>query len=170
MTTPERSVKEIAEELPKHYSNVRCSHDNPMVPLKAVIETLQAERQKREGSEKVQSQKAAYKAFWWLTENHEWALTNLDIALMLIDPETDSIVDNTNKNTKHQYWLETGPFVDEEIDGKVHKMLTSHDYQLDCGGDTFEEAICFLAKNVESVYGKKTDMYGEALTHPNNPK
>jgi len=32
----------IIEQLPKHYSNVRCSQDNPMVPLSAVETALSA--------------------------------------------------------------------------------------------------------------------------------
>ena len=104
--------------------------------------------------------KKAYKAFWWLEENHEWVMNNLDISLMKVNPLTNKIDDDKSKNTKYEYWLETGPWVEDEDFG----MIAAHDYQLDCGGDTFEEAVCFLAKNVESVYGKKTDIYGKAIT------
>jgi len=34
------SVEEVIKSLPKHYSNVRCSEDNPMVPLSAVRQAL----------------------------------------------------------------------------------------------------------------------------------
>jgi len=38
------SVEELIKSLPKHYSNVRCSEDNPMVPLSSVKQSLQAQR------------------------------------------------------------------------------------------------------------------------------
>ena len=38
------SVEELIKSLPKHYSNVRCSEDNPMVPLSSVKQALQAQR------------------------------------------------------------------------------------------------------------------------------
>jgi len=38
------SVEELIKSLPKHYSNVRCSEYYQMVPLSAVRQALQAQR------------------------------------------------------------------------------------------------------------------------------
>lgn len=62
-----------------------------------------------------------------------------------VNPETNTIDDDTTKNTKVQVWLEHGGY-DEEWGS------TTHDFDLDCGGDTFEEAIVELAKLVQKYY------------------
>ena len=62
-----------------------------------------------------------------------------------VNPITDEIDDDHSKNTKVQVWLEHGPY--EEIWGSC-----THDIDLDCGGDTFEEAIIKLATLVKKHY------------------
>jgi hypothetical protein len=62
-----------------------------------------------------------------------------------VNPGTDEIDDDHAKNTKVQVWLEHGPY-DKEWGS------TTHDINLDCGGDTFEEAIVELAKLVKQHY------------------
>lgn len=59
-----------------------------------------------------------------------------------VNPETNTLDDNISKNIKVQVWLEC--FVGD--DGQTH------DIDLDCGGDTFEEAIIELAKLVKKHY------------------
>jgi len=68
----------------------------------------------------------------------------LDIEVVKINPKTDSIDDDKTLNTKVQIWLEAGPYI-----GKHH----AHDIDLDCGADTFEEAIIELASLVKQYYG-----------------
>lgn len=68
----------------------------------------------------------------------------LDISVVKVNPATSSVDDNGTLNTKVEVWLEAGPYL------KTGKK--SHDYDLDCGGDTFEEAIIELAKLVEKHY------------------
>ena len=71
-------------------------------------------------------------------------------AVVKVNPETNAIDDDDTKNTKVQVWLEHGAY-DEEY---THY----HDFDLDCGGDTFEEAIIALAGLVKKHYtddGKK---------------
>ena len=60
--------------------------------------------------------------------------------IIKINPKTDCIDVDTYKNTKVQIWLECGPYKDER---------PVHDIDLDCGGDSFEEAIINLAKLVQ---------------------
>lgn len=70
-------------------------------------------------------------------------LNCLDIEVIKINPKTDCIDVDTYKNTKVQIWLECGPYKDER---------PVHDIDLDCGGDSFEEAIINLAKLVQEKY------------------
>ncbi len=75
----------------------------------------------------------------------------LDIWVTKVNPEINAIDNDSNKNTKVQIWLECGPY---------SKNCFTHDVDLDCGGDTFEEAIIELAKLVKEHYG---DDYGKAM-------
>jgi len=72
----------------------------------------------------------------------------LDIDVVKVNPETLSIDDDTNKNTKVQIWLECGKF---------HKEFRHHDIELDCGADTFELAIIELANLVMEWYGEEKE-------------
>ena len=66
--------------------------------------------------------------------------------IVKVNPETNAIDDDPHKNTKVQIWLEHGPY-------DAEWGACTHDIDLDCGGDTFEEAIINLAKLVEEKYG-----------------
>jgi len=61
-----------------------------------------------------------------------------------VNPETNMLDDDMSKNTKTVIWLECFPGKDENY---------FHDMDLDCGGDTFEEAVIELAKLVKKKYG-----------------
>lgn len=98
-----------------------------------------------------------YTAYHFL-ENHK--LFNDAFAYSLypivvkVNPDTYAVEDDDTKNTKVRIWLECGG-PDDEYGGFVH------DIDLDCGGDTFEEAIIELAKLVKKHYtddGKKIYM------------
>ena len=68
----------------------------------------------------------------------------LDIDVVKVNPETMAMDDNDKNNTKIQIWIETGNW---------HKESSTwcHDIFLDCGGDTFEDAIIELAKLVKKT-------------------
>lgn len=87
-----------------------------------------------------------YESFNYL-ENHKifaGAFTCvLDIAVVKVNPETLEIDDDETKNTKINVWLECGP---------KRENYFEHDIDLDCGGDTFEDAIIELAKLVKNKY------------------
>lgn len=88
-----------------------------------------------------------YDSFHYLTnhiifDNHFQEC--LDIWVAKVNPKTCEIDDDTSKNTKVEVWLECGPYKSE---------CTTHNIDLDCGGDTFEEAIIELAKLVKEIYG-----------------
>lgn len=67
----------------------------------------------------------------------------LDIYVTKVNPETREIDDDEIKNTEVEVWLECG---------KHHPNMRIHDVDLDCGENTFEEAIIELAKLVKEKY------------------
>lgn len=73
-------------------------------------------------------------------------LEGLYVEVVKVAPETNCVEDESTKNTKTQIWFEAGPYLAESD-------CWSHDYDLDCGGDTFEEAIINLSKLVHEKYG-----------------
>lgn len=113
----------------------------------------------------------------------------LDISVQLVNPITRRIEDDEDRNTHTEVWLESGPIEDirtcniccgtgfeEDINDRNATLIPcfacshhrdtgipSHDYDLDCGGDTFEEAIMKLAKLVFQHYG---DYNKEEATEP----
>ena len=87
----------------------------------------------------------------------------LDIDIVRVNPETGEIDDHPDKNTKTEYWLECGSWLtpaEYKFNGFEHGQkhrpygMAAHDYDLDCGGDTFEEAILNLACLVYENYGE----------------
>ena len=104
-----------------------------------------------------------YEAWWFLynhpsfvdNENYQWGFQDcLDIDVQKVDPKTCKIEDDKSRNTKTEIWFECGQFVSStNIMGKIRE----HDIRLDCGGDTFEEAIIELANLVKKYYGDYSD-------------
>lgn len=108
-----------------------------------------------------------YKA-WSFLDNHpmfEYEGMNefrkcLDIDVVKVNLETKEIENNESKNTEIRVWLECGPYLRpqdlKEDERKNWPYGTcSHDYDLDCGASTFEEAIIALANLVMKKYGKR---------------
>lgn len=97
-----------------------------------------------------------YEAWLFLNE-HEIVYLNgvnyfykcLDIEVVKVSPETLTIENDTNLNTKTQVWLEFGGIIKDENFGII---MPCHDINLDCGADTFEEAITKLANLVNNYY------------------
>ena len=74
----------------------------------------------------------------------------LDISVVKINPESNEIEITEGKkhlNTKTQIWLEYGEVYKDE---NTNRIGFCHDTELDCGGDTFEEAIIKLANNMKN--------------------
>lgn len=69
----------------------------------------------------------------------------LDIDVAKVNPDTGKIENDISKNTKTEVWLECGPW---------ERDCLIHDLDLDCGGDTFEDAIIKLAELVRLKYDK----------------
>jgi hypothetical protein len=84
---------------------------------------------------------------------------HLSIMVVKVNPKLNKIDADDSLNTETQVWLESGPIClineDLEIDGD--NIGGSHDYELDCGGPTFEEAIIKMSHLVKEKYGDNTN-------------
>lgn len=76
----------------------------------------------------------------------------LDIDIIKINPKTNIIDDDKNKNTKKRIRLEA---CTQEYCDDIKDFCPSHDIDLDCGADTFEKAIIKMANKVLKKYGVK---------------
>lgn len=88
---------------------------------------------------------------WYFLEEHkifnDRFSNDLWFEVVKVNPETNAIdYKDQSKNTKVQIWLEHGPYDNEW-------GACTHDLDLDCGGNTFEEAIIKLAELVKNKYG-----------------
>lgn len=100
-----------------------------------------------------------YKAWWWLTDSHEWATLKMHIDVVKVHPKLKRVVNDEKKNTLVNYWIEGGPWeksTKKEIASGFPEYMPTHDIRLDCGADTFEEAVTKYAKLVKKFYGPRT--------------
>ena len=67
----------------------------------------------------------------------------LRVEVVKVNPNTMEIDLDNSKNTKVQVWLEFGGVFYNET---FNCFQSYHDINLDCGADTFEQAIIELAK------------------------
>lgn len=77
-------------------------------------------------------------------------LRALYIYVVLVNPKTLEIDDDEKENTKVQVWLECGAYYKKDPNTGTDGWY--HDIRLDCGADTFEEAIIKLAKRVKKYH------------------
>lgn len=106
-----------------------------------------------------------YEAWWFLTGHELWMrprfeeypkmlesffAENLETTVHKVNPDTESIDDDKGKNTKVEIWLEVSVWNEES------GVFCGRDPDLDCGGDTFEDAIIELAHLVKDKYGDKS--------------
>lgn len=75
---------------------------------------------------------------------------DLYMSIVKVCPETNRIEPDTTKNTKIQFWLEHGPYISATDNYPYNRC--SHDLDLDCEGDTFEDALINLANLVTKYY------------------
>lgn len=80
---------------------------------------------------------------------------SLRIEVVKVNPKTDEIDENPSRNTKVQIWLEAGPWDTNLLNadqGEEKVGGFTNDYDLSCGGDTFEDAIIKMAELVRTKY------------------
>jgi hypothetical protein len=107
--------------------------------------------------------KNAHDAYWWVYTHPEMNLNGsppwIEITPHMVCPETMTVEDDESRNTLLEFWVECGPYVlsDEEAGAVVGSLCSSHDWELDCGGLTWEEAVFNLAEGVFNKYGPSID-------------
>ena len=110
-----------------------------------------------------------YEAFWWLHRHPLFEFKgklkkfrqssfpgNLEIETRKVDPTTRCIEDDKDRNTQVVVWLEVIVYEDGTDDDLLYdesRGIPTHYWKLDCGGDTFEEAIIELARLVREQEG-----------------
>ena len=78
----------------------------------------------------------------------------IEITPHMVCPETNHVEKLEALNTKLQFWVELMiPYFDEQLNQHCH----SHDWEMDCGGDTWEEAVQKLYELVLKKYGDYTE-------------
>ena len=82
----------------------------------------------------------------------------LSIEVVKVNPESEKREEDEEKNSVIRVWLECGPSIKsskltEKEQGHPSVGRASHDYDLDCGAPSFEEALCELARLVAKKYG-----------------
>jgi hypothetical protein len=95
-------------------------------------------------------------------DNRSRLMEALDIWVAQVDPVTRQVADDASGNTHTEIWLELGPvYWQRDAPGDYQALFeeaqsaeaVTHDYELDCGGDTFEAAVISLARLVHEQYG-----------------
>lgn len=102
----------------------------------------------------------AYKDYWWFKEHpslqyNKYTQPWIEIEPHMVDPVTRTIDPDHSRNTHLEWWIECGPWCDCEYHG-VGRM---HDWELDCGGDSVEEALSKLRELVIEKYGDYEHSY-----------
>lgn len=81
---------------------------------------------------------------------------SVDIAVVKVDPITRHAEDDDALNTHTQVWVEMGKWewpTSKPIDEHSLRDAHFHDTDLNCGGDSFEQAIIVAAICLHTVYG-----------------
>lgn len=87
----------------------------------------------------------------------------IDVEFVFVDPQTNTIEDDDDRNTDLRIWIEAGPWYDQSEGGtaechleggwhEYNRWIGSHDSRLDCGGRSAEEALLKLARHVRFFY------------------
>lgn len=84
----------------------------------------------------------AFQAYWYLLNNHDWAIKGMMVEVVKLNPEGEQDSDG-----EIHYWIEGGPFKKTDIGG--HYL---HDMNLDSEGKTFEEALIDYKNKVIQHY------------------
>lgn len=97
---------------------------------------------------------------WDFITNHPQMCNNygsspvIEMIPVMVDPLLQCINFEEEKNSKLRWWIEISvcnPNFDIDVDPIHYERF--HDYRLDCGGDSAEEAIDNLYKLVLDFYG-----------------
>lgn len=99
--------------------------------------------------------------YWWIYDhpkcNPEGKPPIVEIVPVMVNPETNRIEKAAERNTKPRWWVEFMTYETCEMENGVFRLLPHHDWDLDCGGDSYEAAVEALYEKVLNKYGN----YGE---------
>ncbi len=82
-----------------------------------------------------------------------------------VNPATGRAEDDPALNTKTEVWLETGKLRWPAKHFREYD-IPFHDHELDCGGDTYEQAIVAMARLVHDRYGNDRQVCDEHHIKP----
>lgn len=109
---------------------------------------------------------AAFETPRHLVDDDGWR--DVWMSVVLVDPATKRVEDDSSRNTHTEVWLEHGPHLfGSDVFGSEYAWQfqitghSTHDHEIDCGGDTFEEAVIALAANVHTRYGNDRSKVNE---------
>jgi hypothetical protein len=87
----------------------------------------------------------------------------VEVIVTHVNPETESIDDDDEKNTQFEIWLEGGMHYDMANNGaptgglfEFSRYALVHDLRLDCGGPSLHAALLAMADLVEEHFGPYT--------------
>ncbi len=93
--------------------------------------------------------------YYWIIDHPrigvEHSQCTIELAPQKVNPINDTVEKDTSLNTKYQWWVEV---THEEFDEDNNEYVYCHDWDLDTGGDTAEEAI-------EKLYGIVKYKFGD---------
>lgn len=78
---------------------------------------------------------------------------SIDLYPQMVNPTNNTVEKDISLNTKPEWWVELSMANPEYDPSNQDTLTTMHDWRLDCGGDTSEEAIEKLYDNVLGYYG-----------------
>jgi hypothetical protein len=89
----------------------------------------------------------------WLLHDYGFGSGGISMAVARVAPDGRTSGDPA-LNTRTEVWLETGEFAWSAVsEHHVEPGTHYHNYKLDCGGGTYEEAVVKMARNVHRFYG-----------------
>lgn len=89
----------------------------------------------------------------------------IEVWVAKVNPDTGRTEDDPGLNTKTEVWLETGKIRWPEKHFRGYD-IPFHDHELDCGGDTYEQAIVNMARLVHDKYGNDRQVCDEHRQTP----
>lgn len=99
-------------------------------------------------------------------EPEQGVANRIEVWVAKVNPATGRTDDDDTLNTQTEIWLETGMYRWPDKHFREY-AVPYHDYTLDCGGATYEQAIINMARNVHDTYGNDRQVCDD---HRKTPK
>jgi hypothetical protein len=98
--------------------------------------------------------KNAFDAYYWVSDHPKLMFARgiepwMELTPHMVNPINGEIDDDATKNTELHWWVEGGGHHDDEM----HGLMRAHDWDLDDGGKTADEAVIKFAENVLNKFG-----------------